>query len=208
MNLVMVPPPFTVTNGSVMGNGNSAKIYNPDPDVIVYGGGARDEHSFGKVQSLSTYDTFHYDPMPDYKDWYGFPQLCHYTNFDEVSINSKMWDRSELNQWLSENIHDTILVQKIWPYWMICFKTEAEYESFMSWWEWKVKEEQMFIPVPLEYQGRNYEFLRELKSWCELNLTDQYELVNFSDRIKCAIRDQQEAVMFRLRWSEPTNPQL
>lgn len=208
MNLVMVPPPFAIANGRVMGNGINAELYNQSPDVLVFADPPSSSVGYGKVQSLQSMDTFHYDPMEDHKTWYGIGSSNSFIMLPEDLIDSKIWVRAELNAWMEQNLKGVVLVQRVWPSWVVVFEFLDDYQTFISWWDHKHKEEQMFIPVPEEYKGKNYEFIRELKNWCDANLTDKFELTNYSDRVKCAIRDPQEAVMFRLRWSEPTNNQL
>jgi len=208
MNLVMVPPPFAVGNGRIMGNGISAEIYNHNPDVIVHTSGQGSVMGYGRVNSITSTDTFHYDPMADYKSWYGLEASSVFTMMNDDEIMARVWDRSEFNQWLAQNVKDLVLVQRHWPSWVLVFKSEADYHSFITWWTYTEKQEKMFLPIPAEYQGKNYVFIRELKEWCDANLVDKFELASQSSRVKCTIRDPQEAVMFRLRWSEPNNNQL
>lgn len=208
MNLVMVPPPFVVSHGHIMGGGIRADLYNQKPDVVVHPNAPDQRVAYGTIHNLPSGDTFHYDPMTDYKTWYGLSMHSKVMIVDDDAIAAKLWDRSEFNKWMETNIADLVLVQRSWPSWSLVFKSDLDYQCFTAWWSNVQKQEMLFLPVPTEYQGRNYEFIRELKEWCDENLVDAFEFINLSDRVRCHIRDPQEAVMFRLRWSEPNNNQV
>lgn len=205
MELVMVPPPFAIANGSISGLGSSAPLYNHDPGVYVFPDSGSAAPGLGRVQGLTSPSSFVYDPLADYLEWHGMNCVQNCYSLNESEINYKLWDRSELNSWMSSNLTGVVLIQRVFPMWSLYFATDKDYLEFTNWWMNVRRNTVINIDIPDEYDNNAYACIKDVKAWCELNLKDRYELNNRGRYVECIVKDDAEAVLLKLRWTTPTN---
>lgn len=143
---------------------------------------------------------YFYTPIDSYCEMYQMDKTKHSTYVDMVNIRLKVWENIEMLTWMEENLQKIVLLYKSQPnIWSFVFWSNEDKEKFNSWWDKKELEETILVSFP-EGVDR-FVFKREINTWCERNLTE-YKVLNFNINTQVAIRNPEEAVLFKLTWCD------
>lgn len=153
----------------------------------------------------SSTNGFVYDPMYEHTEWYGFPQYSNMDlNFDSYAIKRCFWAFSEFTAELEEKSTDITLVQKIdHSSWRVRFKAQQDYQYWQQR-QMRGKKHQIEVGhIDKDADMADVMALHnEIRSWCKTNLVGQHELDSRGRSILAHIKDDNDAVLFKLRWMD------
>jgi hypothetical protein len=203
MQVIIVPPGFTITEGKISSNQSYAEITD-----VAYNSHVNLNGVLLPVIHPRTHHNrnFVYDPLTDYTSWYighthnAGSQLCDRFYLTQVLANDiplKLWHSNELNCWLSSHASpNVVLVQRTIMGWNIVFSDAATLEEFSEWWTTKTLEHSMYIALPLNRVEHTFEV--EVQNWCKQHLNGQWTSHRVGGKIKLSVKDQNEAVLAKL----------
>jgi hypothetical protein len=148
---------------------------------------------------------FVYDPMHEHTEWYGFPQYSNLElTFDSYTIKRCFWAFSEFTTELEEMSTDITLVQKgANNTWRVRFKSQQDYQY---WQQRQMRGKKHQIEVGCIDKDSDMADVmalhNEIRSWCKANLVGQHELDSRGRSILAHIKDDNDAVLFKLRWMD------
>jgi hypothetical protein len=143
--------------------------------------------------------------MHEHTEWHGFPSFGNLElMFDSYTIKRCFWSFGDFTSELEEMSTDITLVQKVaHGSWRARFKAQADYQY------WQQR----------QYQGKKHQIEvghidrdadmadvmalhNEIRSWCRANLVGVHELDSRGRSILAHIKDDNDAVLFKLRWMD------
>ncbi len=200
MKFILVPAAFEVVNGTIRNDKCTAKIYQPNPTQHVNVAGM----SYPVISSgIQSQDLFVYDPMDAYREWY-LPDDHKYKNFMFIGQNDiimKTWDQFEISDWINNNCQSFALVQKTHNMWSFTFALFSDFTLFSMWWKDLVKQHSMKIDLTA-LELTTFQAEAQISEWCKENLRGAWKLQREYDTLQSWVKDEHDAVLFRLRWSD------
>lgn len=196
---VLVPPTFMVHDGKMTLNYSSVDLVNKNEIMFVNINGTN--HQVIRNNNYSTPGSLVYDPMNDHLEWYGL--IAYATPRIYVTpedINHKLWSQRELLNWINENLEDEVLVQRNPSMWVLACVNQNDFQKFNKWWNSLVKKHNFCVKTNPEVTP--YQLDEQVTQWCKENCT-VYKVVRNYDSVVVYIKDDEEAVQFKLTWMDP-----
>lgn len=200
MKFVIVPPPFQMIDGRITSNRCSAQIVNTSPQAHVFVNNTVYPVITNSASVPST-QSFIYDPMPDYAEWYGIDFFsCSKMYLTPEDIGNKLWSQREFTDWINANCNSEVLVQRNQSMWTLAFMDGMDYQACFTWYNGLVKKHKFNVKVPADITM--YQFGKDIQEWCLQHCT-VYKVISGYDGLQVFVKDDEEAVMFKLTWINP-----
>lgn len=185
----------------------ASQIYvnNKPASFHVNSAGVPEQWTIVNTPMSNSSSAFVYDPMHEHTEWYGFPAYSNYDlSFDHYTIKKCFWAFSDFTKELEEMSTDVTLVQKgANNTWRVRFKAQADYQYWQQR-QYKGKNHQIEVSnIDRDTDMADVMALHnEIRSWCKANLTDIHELDSRGRSIVAHIKNDNDAVLFKLRWMD------
>jgi hypothetical protein len=211
-NVILVPSSFHIHNNVIQSPTVTADISTKTTAEIFVNGvpatGRINSKGHPERWTVTTHQMnehntgFVYDPMHEHLEWYGIISSTNEMSFDSYMIKRCFWSFKEFTTELEKRSTDVTLVQKIANgAWRVRFKSDDDY----SYWRTRTfssKSHQFHIGnINLDTDTADVMALHnEMRSWCKTNLVGQYELDSRGRSINAFVKEDNDAVLFKLRW--------
>jgi hypothetical protein len=206
--LTIIPGALGFTHDTISTNSTVVvtKTYS-NPYLYVVSDDGRQLTVMGQPEQYNQH-TFQiaYDPLKDHMAWYGISKF----HDRQISIQieeieqQRFWRRSEFDDWFETECTHTVFAQAIYAdMWTLTFVDLADLEAFKKWW-FEPRGVTLQVIYPFDYRNNQkecHDIVGEIKIWCHSLVTSLFDVHSYSDYVRVEFEDENEALMFKLAWS-------
>lgn len=152
----------------------------------------------------NNYQSFYYNPMTDYLEWYGLLEnTWGYLNMNISSLQSMFTNVRVLNEYLELHARDTILVQKCSANtWGMYFRNNQDKELIQQFHNEHTPTHIRLLSWPDHITKSDWPALMtEVEEWSTSTLQEPYTLNNSYHAINGSFKSEHDAALFKLKWT-------